>query len=161
MFAIAGSPVTFGILARQLAGCDLSLKRLSLAILLWGDACLQAEETSEMRLVLEAQHCRYLLDALAAVAQHYLGRTNDFAADKLVCGLSRQALADTRKVLGRNVEETCVLVDIEVGLRRVVEVLHELAEDVLARAISLVQQFFVLEFVKVVQVVCHRSKEQP
>ena len=49
-------------------GISRLLPRLPLAILLGRNTCMQTEETAEVRLVLEAQRGRYLLDALAAVA---------------------------------------------------------------------------------------------
>jgi len=137
-----------------------SLHRLSFAILLGRDSRLLTKETAEMRLVLEAEHGRYLFNAFTAVAQCYLSRPDDFVADELVRSLSRKAFAYTRKVFGSDAEEARILVDIKIGLRRVVKVLHELAKDVLARAVGLVQQFFVLKIMQVVQVVGHRSKEQ-
>ena len=79
-----------------------------------------------MGLVFEAHHGCYLFDALAAVTKRDLSRTHDFIADQLVRSLAGKPFADTRKVLWRDVEQTCVFVNVEIGLRRVVKMLHEL-----------------------------------
>ena len=100
----------------------------SVAVLLGRNAYLLTEETSEMRLILEAHRGGNLLDALAAVAKHKFRRTYDFIAYQLVCRTPRQAFTHTRKVLGRDAEKAGILVYIKKRQRGVVQVLHEIVD---------------------------------
>ena len=132
----------------------------ALAVLLRGEARLLTEEAAEVRLVLETHQHGYLLDALAAVAQGDLRGADNLFADELVGGLAGETLADGREVLGCDAEKGRVLVDVEVGQGGVVEVLHELPQDVLAGAVGLVHHLLAMEGAEVAQVVGHGCEEE-
>ena len=112
-----------------------------------------------MRLILETHHGCYLLDALAAVMQHNLSRTDNLLTDKLVGSPAGQTLTDAGEILWCDTEEISIPVHIEIWLCGIMQMLHEPAQDVLAGAVCLAHQFLVLEIVQVMQIVGHRGEE--